>query len=597
MPLGRWRARLGRGRRLRRSDELLESADAAGRIRGLPPDEFYWLLREVGLPEAGGLLRHATAEQIQVAIDFDAWDRDRILPGRLAEWTAAIAGAPPDKIGEWARGLDIEVLAWLLVTAARVYDLGTEEPPDEPQGTFWPTPDRFFVIDVFGRVDLGVPPLLHILDALYRSDKDLARRILVGTRGELASDLEETAYRWRCGRMADLGFADYYEALEVFRELDPGSVRIGESALPRLRPLDEGPGPAGADAGDALRSPGALIQRLRDGRGPFSRAVSGLATSEDLADLHFALVALTNRVLGAERVAPGDDAAVRAAIQGLEGTLDLAVEFLARGAPAFETEAVRTVSLVRLHRLGVSVVAKLARLARALRGGGPFAAPRASGRPDIWEQDDGAILGAVDRARPLFPRLLETPPRAGDRPFASLDDIARATAAIERAGAAVAMLAGLGVRAEHLAPERLGPLQGGEAAVVDTGTIARTVLVARILRRAEASFSPLAPTDVARFAALGKKGAGLPALAPRIRARAQAILRDAAPARLGADAVRAVTERWLASLLPLEPVLVRAAPPRGRQKRPARPTAIRNRERAKRQRPAGTRRRGKRRRA
>ena len=63
---------------------------------------------------------------------------------------------------------------------------------------------------------------------MYRTDNEFARRIIVGAIGELDAELEESAYRWRQARMADLGFADYYEALEVYRELDPATVRIGD---------------------------------------------------------------------------------------------------------------------------------------------------------------------------------------------------------------------------------------------------------------------------------------------------------------------------------------------------------------------------------
>ena len=54
----------------------------------------------------------------------------------------------------------------------------------------------------------------------------------MGARAESDAELEEMAYRWRQARMADLGFADYYEALEVYRELDPASVQLGDAAAP-----------------------------------------------------------------------------------------------------------------------------------------------------------------------------------------------------------------------------------------------------------------------------------------------------------------------------------------------------------------------------
>src|SRR4029079_18427532 len=113
--------------------------------------------------------------------------------------------------------------------------------------------------------------IIRLVDSLYRAHKDLARRLLVAASGELDSELQEAAYRWQRGRMADLGFADYYEALEVYRELDLGGVRIGEGTA-SLR--------AAADAesdGTALRVPTALAQRLTDlGGSPFARAAQKL---------------------------------------------------------------------------------------------------------------------------------------------------------------------------------------------------------------------------------------------------------------------------------------------------------------------------------
>src|SRR5258708_26954244 len=184
----------------------------------------------------------------------------------------------------------------------------------------------------------------------------------------MTSSLEEIAIRWRSGRMSDLGVTDYYEALEVYRELDPASVHIGElKPGTRMRPVNTG---GARDEGeDALRAPAALIERL-GAPSLFASTVRRLTSPEEVADLHFALVALTNRVLSADRITPGDDEAVAAALARLAATLDIAVEFLARGDDERALEAVPTVSLVRPFRLGGSLVGKVRKLALALKSQG-----------------------------------------------------------------------------------------------------------------------------------------------------------------------------------------------------------------------------------
>jgi hypothetical protein len=567
--LSRYRAQLGRGRRLRRADALLSGPEPERAIRALPGDELYYVIHEIGLRDAGDILAHARADQVQAALDFAIWERDQIVPERLGEWLELIAEVPYERISEWAAGLDVELLALILRKTSRVYDLTEEELPDEPEGTLYPTPDTFFALDVRGTGESGdgdgeasssARAVIRLVDSIYRVDKDFARRILVGARSELDSELEEQAYHWRQGRMEDLGFADYYQALEVYRELDPASVRVGEvdPGKVRVRPLD-----AGDDAGSAARAPTALVERLSAGTSPFARAVQGLTSAEEVAELHFALVALTNRVLAADRVTPGDDPAIAAALDRMAATLDIAVEFLGRGDEGRAREAVRTVPLVRLFRLGVSLVGKVRRLALTLRRKGPFAALRPG--PDLAEPEDAVVLDAVTRARPLFPGQLDDPATARERPFRSLADVARATVAIQRAAAAQAMLLGLGVTPAAIAPgspalEEAG--LGEDRASLDTGLLARTALVRRLLGKPATPFEPLDAREVREYQAqLEATPEGATRLPAILKKKVKAVLDAVSPADLGA-ASAGVAERWTAGLAPLEPVLVRKPRPR-----------------------------------
>jgi len=95
--------------------------------------------------------------------------------------------------------------------------------------------------------------------------------------------------------------------------------------------VDAQPGGDGA----ALRMPTVLVERLADTEAsPFARAAQKLSAGDEVDELRFALVTLTNRVLAADRVAPGDDEAVAAVLERLVATLDLAIERLAQGDDA-----------------------------------------------------------------------------------------------------------------------------------------------------------------------------------------------------------------------------------------------------------------------
>ena len=265
-------------------------------------------------------------------------------------------------------------------------------------------------------VDDGPDParaLITLVDALYRTDNEFAGRMIVGAIGELDAELEESAYRWRQARMANLGFADYYEALEVYRELDP-TTRPGSAINLPLRPA---PGPSSMRTrrtAGRYAFPTALAERLGDTDGSaFSRAAQKLTAGDELDDLRFALVALTNRVLAADRIAPGDDEAVAAVLDRLLATLDLATERLAQGDDERGAAALRTIPLARLFRLGVSLCGKVKRLALTRCAEKVPSARKAS----IWPRPTTRRCSRRSAASVRCSRACSTihPPRASDR--------------------------------------------------------------------------------------------------------------------------------------------------------------------------------------
>jgi hypothetical protein len=551
--LSQFRARLARGQRARRSEEIFASDDPPATISALPPDEFFYVIHELGFPDAMEILVHGTPEQIQAVLDFSVWDRDRVAMVPSDEWLAALVEAPVEVLGKWAQGIDVELLAFLIRQRCRIYDLSLEEVPDEIESPLWNSPDRLFTLEFVGDQD-QVRMTQHLVDSLYRYSPDLMRRLLVGMRSENDAEMEETAYRWRAGRMADLGFVDFQEALVAYQELDPTTVRIGSERAPSVRSQSE-------PVDDVhLRLPMVVTERL-SGKTPFARAVAGLQTREEAAELHYALVALCNRVLSADQVNPSDEEAIRGVLDRLSATLDLAIEFLARGDSEREVAAVRSIPILTLHRLGVSLIGKLRRLAIALRRKNPFAALAPA--LDIFETEDAEILASLTRTRPLFPRLIDEPPAAGQRPFATLADIAKATRAVERAAAAIELVTGLGIRPAQLSPEALhrlvetssaadAPKKALDPAAIDAGVLARNVLVTRLLGGAASGLTLLPKATVEKFKQNLNSGEKLPETA---HLQATEILHEASRSKRLDGLQAEVAGRWVQSLCPLAPIL------------------------------------------
>jgi hypothetical protein len=425
-PLARLRAQLAGPRGMRRVDALLSENDAAAAIGALAVSELYELINDVGLDEAQELVQLATPSQIRGCLDLEVWDRDHPNMDLAKPWLAALFDAGFEKVGQVWAALDTEWRALFIQRHAKIWDLTLGEEPDDTSDLPWYfTVDRFFTLELHGDEDT-IRLMRQLLDDLYRADPDLARHTIMAARSEAAIDLEEYSLRWRNGRLADLGYVDYYDALDLFRPLEPDAVKIGEGTEDRNATV--------IDTDDAaVGMPFALAEQVV-ARSFLARAWDRLDDAEEEGRLEAGLMVIVNKLLAAARTRPGDQASLRAGADYATASLSLGLEVLARGDLDRAAAALRTVALGRLFRVGYTVGAKLARLAHGL-------APRAAtaGEPEL------SVIGALTQPRPWFSRTFDEGGGHGVRPFESQADVRRVAELLARLTLRIAVAESLGV--------------------------------------------------------------------------------------------------------------------------------------------------------
>jgi hypothetical protein len=158
--------------------------------------------------------------------------------------------------------------------------------------------------------------------------------------------------------------------------------------------------------------------------------------------------------------------------------------------------------------------------------------------------------------------LLDQPQAAGERPFASLADLASATRAVERAAAAIALLRRLGFEADHLSPDGLAnmALDAGvepgkgtlDPAAIDTDVLARTVLVRNLLDLPAMPPTALPKAAIEKFKLNFSNGKQLAESAIK---KSFHLLTNANANQPLAGASLEVASRWVLGLCPLAPVL------------------------------------------
>lgn len=456
----------------KRMAALLDAPDPAAAVAALSVPELYEIVTQVGFADTQELIELATPSQVRGCIDIDAWDRHELTMPTIRPWLAALVEIGPEKTTAVWEALDSEMRALLLQRHTVIYDLSLGEEPDDSDGAeLLFTVDSFFCVKLLGDEEHNRLVRRLIAD-LYMGDSNLARHTLMAARSEPPAELEDYSYRWRSGRMADLGFVDYYEALELFRVLEPSSVAIGENSREVVS----------SDAEETHGTDHTLTALAKDelrGTNFFSRVLDALLQEAPQEAAHFEVASalLVNKLLSAARVRLGDsDAVVRAARYAF-ATLSLGLEHISQGSVDRAKQALQTVSLMRLHRLGFSVSIKVAKYARALV-------------PNAKLADDGThrILAALAGARPWMPKELDTPPATGVRPFASVKDVSLAAQALAIIALRIRIAEGLGAN--------LTQRSTGEVTLDD---FARTALVRALLGEAMPTARPI---DASEFAAL-----------------------------------------------------------------------------------------------
>ncbi len=122
------------------------------------------------------------------------------------------------------------------------------------------------------------------------------------------------------GRLADLGYVDFYEALDLFRPLLADQVAIGEDSQERSV-LDDEP----------TRLPLAIAEEVDRPQLPRARDRPRSSIPSRPSGSRRALMVLVNKVLAAGRAKPGQSEVVRRGALYATSTLSLGLETVARG--------------------------------------------------------------------------------------------------------------------------------------------------------------------------------------------------------------------------------------------------------------------------
>ncbi len=204
----------------KRARVILASPYPAGLVRNLPSIELFLTLKASSLDLAVELLSYATATQIQFLMDFDCWYKDRLRAERVASWVILLFEAGEGKVLEWLSLADWDFLIAIFQKFVKVYkrpdDVDLLEAYDHlPPYTL---DDMYFIDFKEDRLEFYFRRLIEIIREEW---PETYFALMESLLWEIPLEVEERAYRFRNGRLADEGIPDYYTALEVYTYIHP----------------------------------------------------------------------------------------------------------------------------------------------------------------------------------------------------------------------------------------------------------------------------------------------------------------------------------------------------------------------------------------
>lgn len=343
-----------RARGKERLHYLFLSENPGELVQRLPELEVFLTVKEVGEKDSLDLISITTPEQFQYLLDLDFWKKDQLDPEKILHWMEILLECGEEKVSQLIRSADLEFIALLLKKFIRVTTMEGELLEVRERIPLF-TLDQHYFIDYLGK---GVREVFQpFLEILYRIDSERYRILMEALIWELESELEEEGYRLRNARMADYGFHDFEEALEIYRFVNPDSLTLEKNFIP-------GRGQEETDKSNPT------FYLTFQNEGPFFSSI--LSKIENLAELNRLkeeITALCNKAIIAEAIDLLQIDEMERVTRKVFHYLNLGLQYLSSEEETKAFEILRFLPIQRIFQCGVSSTLLLKKKAEAILKG------------------------------------------------------------------------------------------------------------------------------------------------------------------------------------------------------------------------------------
>lgn len=394
-------------------EELLGTVARPQEIMRLVSEEqVFFDVKELGEDQAPNIIALTTGRQLQYILDLDLWKKDMFDQESAGRWLEILSRVGRHKLLQFVQTTDPELLVTalqhLLRIKARNPDIDLLEEIDILPS--FSLDDTFFIEFLVPRWE---DSLRVFLETVFEWNTQYYFTLMNELAWGVQSENQEQANKWRRSRLADRGFPEFEEALDIYRYMQRSGISGHELEPAGLKEDQGSPEPY-------LGYPLKVV--FQDNL--FKRSIDVISDSSEKDRLSVELAHVANKVMVADARDPGSIEELRTSLKKVAGYINMALEDLCGEDTCQAADLLRSNHMEVLFRRGFSLILDLRRDAQK------FIRDRDGGIENLGYPLAG-FLDALIQKRPVFASHLLG--NAQPRQFESLGDISQIRTMMENA--------------------------------------------------------------------------------------------------------------------------------------------------------------------
>jgi len=386
--------------------ELLQVVPRAGEIvRRISEEEMFVSIKELGEENAATLIALTTGKQLQYALDMDLWKKEMFNIEAAMRWLNLLARIGEEKIRHFVQVSDPElvvtVMKELVSVVIREPDMDVLEQHDS-------LPD--FTLDDLFYVRFKIPgsedAVASLIETIFAWNTEYYFTLMEELARGIPLENEEAARKSRLARLADRGFPEFDEALDIYRYMQRQGLTTSEPAQ-----TDPDDFPVKTDR-PLLKYPLKIVETDN----LFKRCLERLSDAEDRDRVAQELAHLANKVIVADTKDPGSIDDLHGSLQKVSGYINIALEESCGEDVETAVKLVQANHLEILFRRGFSIIMDVRKEALGLLR------HYEGGVENLGHPLAGLVQGLMQK-RPLYASHMFGQGKA--REFNSLEDISQ----------------------------------------------------------------------------------------------------------------------------------------------------------------------------